>query len=206
LTVREFCYNSSTGALPDWWLPCYDLSTEFHLFARDFQRRSASNRSLLREIQEKEGEGLVDENKKTKIPFLTNQWFIKPCGGTRGLGHRILTSENTNNSNTISGEVEEEEDVKKDTGLHYASILAPLLSSQQIATLLDLEKEQQEDSKQFEEEILSNKVLECSYLEYDHRDRVAQLLVEYPLLMKNRKFDMRFYVFVRSFYPFEGKL
>jgi hypothetical protein len=131
---------------------------------------------------------------------LTNQWFIKPCGGTRALGHRIL---NTDNNNTTSGE---EEDMKEDTGLHYASILAPLLSSQQIAVLLDLEKEQQDDSKQFEEEILSNKVLECSYLEYDHRDRVAQLLVEYPLLMKNRKFDMRFYVFVRSFYPFEGKL
>lgn len=36
-------------------------------------------------------------------------------------------------------------------------------------------------------------------------DRVAQLFVDEPLLVLNRKFDMRFFVLVRSFVPFEGK-
>ena len=35
-------------------------------------------------------------------------------------------------------------------------------------------------------------------------DRVVQLLVEQPLLIDHRKFDIRCYVFVRSFDPFVG--
>jgi hypothetical protein len=37
-------------------------------------------------------------------------------------------------------------------------------------------------------------------------DRVAQLLVDQPLLVDNYKFDMRYFVFVRSFRPFEAYL
>lgn len=36
-------------------------------------------------------------------------------------------------------------------------------------------------------------------------DRIAQLLVTQPLLVMKRKFDLRLFVFVRSFVPFEGK-
>ena len=35
-------------------------------------------------------------------------------------------------------------------------------------------------------------------------DRVAQLLVEHPLLVNEKKFDLRIFVVVRSFVPFEG--
>jgi hypothetical protein len=35
-------------------------------------------------------------------------------------------------------------------------------------------------------------------------DKVAQLLVDAPLLVRGRKFDVRMFVFVRSFLPFEG--
>lgn len=40
----------------------------------------------------------------------------------------------------------------------------------------------------------------------DTGDRIVQLLVEHPLLMDNRKFDIRCFVFVRSFEPFVGKI
>ena len=37
-------------------------------------------------------------------------------------------------------------------------------------------------------------------------DHIIQLLVEKPLLVKGRKFDLRLFVFVRSFVPFEGQV
>jgi hypothetical protein len=80
-----------------------------------------------------------------------------------------------------------------------------MLNSKQIATLLSQENLQMNEPERFCESM--SQLLRCSYLPNDEgRDRVAQLLVEYPLLMKNRKFDMRYYVLIRSFYPFEAYL
>jgi len=36
------------------------------------------------------------------------------------------------------------------------------------------------------------------------KERVAQLLIYKPLLVRGLKFDLRTFVFVRSFYPLEG--
>lgn len=30
---------------PDWWLPCYDLSTEFHFFCGEYRRRCLEERN-----------------------------------------------------------------------------------------------------------------------------------------------------------------
>lgn len=210
LTVREFCFDPSKAneqeeeetkegaiiidgfcyGLPDWWLPCFDLSTEFHLFAKEFERRSEWNHSNLQE-EEKEKKNDEKEMQVKEKRLLANNWFIKPCGGTRGFGHRILTQESSPSSFSQSTL----------EGLHHAAVFAPMLSSKQLSILLDLEKYRY-TSEKFQS-IMSD-LLQCTYLPYDSVDRVAQLLVDYPLLMKNRKFDMRYYVFVRSFYPFEG--
>lgn len=186
LTVREYSFNGKEGKLPDWWLPCYDLSTEFHLFAKEFQERCKYNEEISLQPLAYEGE---------LRKYKSNHWFVKPCGGTRALGHRILTHEHTN-FNSLEG-------------LHHASVLAPMLSSQQLSILLNEEtKYSKLEGRDDEEEYntMISRLLRCQYLPYDKRDRVAQLLVEHPLLMKDRKFDMRYYVLVRSFYPFEGKM
>lgn len=66
LTIRRFCFSTpgDPSSSPDWWLPCFDLSTEFHLFAQEFQQRSSSGAD--------------------------NIWIVKPAIGTHGVGHKIV--------------------------------------------------------------------------------------------------------------------
>jgi hypothetical protein len=55
LTVREYSFSQSNNdgllnyenSIPSWWLPCYDLSTEFHLFEQDFIERYLKNQEIL---------------------------------------------------------------------------------------------------------------------------------------------------------------
>lgn len=63
LTVRGFCFDKDNKA-PFWWLPCYDLSTEFHILAIEFKRRQKFG--------------------------LSNKWIIKPSQGARGIGHVVV--------------------------------------------------------------------------------------------------------------------
>lgn len=147
LTVRQYCYVD--GKAPDWWLPCFDLSTEFHLFAEEHQRRSSGQ--------------------------LSNRWIIKPAQGTRGFGHRIV------------------EDYQA-TGLHFAAMFAPALPDNVLAALAGVTSL---------EEV--GKLIDSEPIAHDGMDRVAQLLVDNPVLVKDRKFDLRYFVLVRSFEPFEGK-
>jgi hypothetical protein len=182
--VREYCYHyqpeEKRGTLPPWWLPCYDLSTEFHLFAKDFKERCQSNHEVISS----------SSSSMLKDRFQPNNWIIKPCGGTRGLGHRILTH---------SLEDKDEE------GLHHAAVFAPVLTSYQLSILLNESYDETKgETEQSRFASFMSNLLGCEYLPLDSVDRVAQLIVEHPLLLKNRKFDLRCYVFVRSFYPFEG--
>lgn len=131
LTIRGYCYKSDEmGKLiaPTWWLPCYDISTEFHLLSIEYQRRKKFN--------------------------FSNKWIIKPSQGTRGKGHVVVNGSD---------------------GLLYIAKSTPLL-------------------KCFDDnDCNSSNVV----------DRVAQLLVEKPLLVNGYKFDLRVFVVVRSFIPFE---
>ncbi len=147
LTVRQYCCDEQ-GNLPNWWLPYFDLSTEFHLFAEEHQRRCNAG--------------------------LSNRWILKPAQGTRGLGHRIV------------------EDTSSE-GLHYSAIFAPPINDTAVTMLAGV--------KSFED---VEKVIGVAPMNFDGMDRVAQLLVDQPLLMRDRKFDMRCFVLVRSFEPFEG--
>jgi hypothetical protein len=63
LTVRRYCYGSPglPSSAPRWWQPYYDLRTEFHLLAADFDARAASG-------------------------DLDNRWVVKPGQGTRSDG------------------------------------------------------------------------------------------------------------------------
>ena len=130
LTVRAYCYkNDENGKLiaPTWWLPCFDLSTEFNFLSTEYQRR--------------------------KKFMMSNKWIIKLSQGTRGKGHVV---------------------VNEDDGLLHIAKSAPLV-------------------KCFDNNDNSTNVI----------DRVAQLLVEKPLLINGYKFDLRVFVVVRSFVPFE---
>lgn len=134
LTVRGYCYkydsNGQQSIPPKWWLPCYDLSTEFHFLSVEYKRR------------EKYG--------------LSNKWIIKPAQGTRGLGHIIVDDK---------------------AGLIGIANAAPLLKS------------------------FDNPNSETNNTT---TDRIAQLLVEKPLLVNGYKFDLRVFVVVRSFIPFDA--
>ena len=72
LTVRGYCYGTdaegrtNASGQPFWWLHCYDLSTEWHFFQRNYERNM------------KRG--------------FSNNWIIKPSVGTRAMGHRIVYS------------------------------------------------------------------------------------------------------------------
>jgi len=115
LTVRRHCYGTpgALAAAPGWWLPCFDLSTEFHLFAAEHRRRGESG--------------------------APNTWIIKPSQGARAQGH-----------------------------------------------------------------ILARGLAECAAAAPPGTEKVAQLLVRSPLTARGRKFDMRWFVLVRSFVPFEA--
>lgn len=141
ITIRKHCYEEN-GKPPAWWLPCYDLSTEFHLFAHDYNTR------------------LHDPQRPN------NRWIIKPAQGTQGHGHQLVISEDKAGITTAAC---------KSPCVPLSSLPAPLPTS--LATL---------------------------YAPHTG-DRVAQLLVERPLLIDDRKFDIRCFVFVRSFEPFVGK-
>lgn len=71
LTVREYAYTTKA---PYWWLPCFDLSTEFHFFSSMYRLRFERG--------------------------LCNDWIIKPATGTRAIGHKIIIS-NTEPSNSV---------------------------------------------------------------------------------------------------------
>ena len=119
LTVRKYCPHAQ------WWLPCFDLSTEFHLFFHAVHNRHATMQH--------------------------NLWIIKPAQGSRGVGHYIACSPD--------GDVE---------GVLRTSA----------ACIMESPPEGSE--------------------------YVAQLLVRDPLLVYGRKFDLRLFVVIKSFIPFEG--
>lgn len=133
LTVRTYC-STDWEKPPRWWLPCFDLSTEFHHFRHEYLQRSE-----------------LDVN---------NFWIVKPCIGTQARGHRIFSIE---------------------SGLEEIA---------QYVTRLHIEQDA-DDPRGF-------------VIKTDKVDSIAQLLVTSPLCVLGRKFDIRAYVFVRSFEPFEG--
>lgn len=146
MTVRRDCFVN--GVAPKWWLPCFDLSTEFHMFAEEHHARQKAS--------------------------MVNRWIIKPAQGTRGLGHQIVCSEDL-------------------TGLQQAAAFAPMLTNDLL--YLTAGCSHGRNTERIHPETLT----------LDGVDRVAQLMVDKPLLVQGRKFDIRTFVFVRSFEPFEGK-
>lgn len=108
---------------------------------------------------------------------LQNRWIIKPAQGTRALGHQIIADPGVD-------------------GLHHAAVATPLLPGEVLQAMIGAK-----DEKQLHSVIGTSHDL----TPFDGSDRIAQLFVERPLLIGNRKFDMRYFVFVRSFYPLQGE-
>ena len=124
LTVRKCCFKGN--APPSWWLPCFDVSTEFHL--------------------------LYKEHLERRYNFEPNWWILKPGQGCRGQGHKIFFSPDDPHN----------------------------------CSMADLSA----NCDPFDRENSS--------------DKVAQLLVQNPMLVLGRKFDLRLFVVVRSFCPFDA--
>jgi hypothetical protein len=142
------------ASAPAWWLPCFDLTTEFHLFAAEHKRLSSTT---------------VENAHTEEVNF--PGWIMKPAQGTRGKGHRIVTAAGRE-------------------GLLQAAVAAPQLPrrtwTRDNGGGGDAAGDDDDDDYQVE------------------KDKVAQQLVIKPLLVQQRKFDMRVFVFVRSFVPFEA--
>lgn len=156
MTVRQRCYRPDAAGgycAPQWWLPCFDLSTEFHLFAAEYRKRATAT-----------GANIADSSVLPDSGSETNCWIIKPARGTRGIGHLIVTSSD-------------------EAGLQQIAQSCPMLQ---------LEYEE-------------GRIVGINAFRQRPMDRIAQLLVTRPLLVKKRKFDLRLFVFIRSFVPFEGK-
>eukprot|EP01036_Dinobryon_divergens_P025701 gene25703-34278_t len=158
LTVPRHC-GGPTGDPPEWWLPCFDVSTQFHLFA-DFYRQSSSA-------------GRV------------GSWIMKPSQGTRGKGHRVFPAPSLNRDQAAV--VVAESDSEEREALKNIALASPLLAN--AARHLP-----QRESRADNDEMMDS----------NGQDYIIQLLVERPLLVKGRKFDLRLFVFVRSFSPFEA--
>ena len=154
LTIRQYCTKrlpDGSITYPEWWLPCYDLSTEFHLFESDYRDRLAT----------------VHDDCNPDSQASHNSWIVKPAGGTRALGHTIVTSAD-------------------EAGLHRIAALCPkvdILYSSTDPTIATGVRP------------LTSPV----------GDKIAQLLIYRPLCVYEKKFDLRVFVLVRSFVPFDGK-
>lgn len=168
LTVRRYCC-SDNGADPIWWLPCFDLTTEFHLFLNCVLNRSKYESSLS-----------------------SNLWIVKPAQGTRGLGHHILAPQT---KKPLASEVSLSSDDDFETLLYGSEAYSMLNEAAQVTEL-------------FPTELLPQPFIKISIPDYNQHvvttDKIVQLLVHKPLLVTGRKFDIRLYVFVRSFVPFEA--
>ena len=123
LTIRRHAFGTpgDPRTAPSWWLACFDLSTEFHLFSEEFNRVDSVN--LAREAG---------------VLALGNKWVIKESQGTHSKGTKVVS--------TI---------------------------------------------KQASDYVSSEANSKNEY--------VAQQLVENPLLVGGRKFDLRVWIFVRAF-------
>lgn len=116
----------------------------------------------------------ADQYKKRSSAQLENRWIFKPAQGTRGLGHRVVDG----------------------ASLQLAALNAPLVPYDVLEDMV---------AARDTLSLTSALGIDLDKLPpFDDSDRVAQLFVTRPLLVKQRKFDLRFMVLVRSFEPFEG--
>jgi len=166
LTVRGYCFSRPDNIAPTWYLPSYDMSTEFHFFAEDFRRRH------------KDG--------------LQNDWIVKPAQGSRGMGHRIMQG-------APKKEAGMEGTDARDWRLFGEKLLREIaLAAPQLP--YDADANVAADSTAPSE--MNSKI--------EGMDKVAQLVVTHPLLVRPDietdrlyKFDLRVCVVVRSFVPLE---
>ena len=157
LTIRQYCTKllpDGTLVYPEWWLPCYDLSTEFHLFESDYRDRLTA----------------VRNDCGSDSQACHSSWIVKPAGGTRALGHVVVTSAD-------------------EAGLHRITALCPKVDILYSST----------------DPIIPITPTSVRPLSSPVGDKVAQLLIYRPLCVYEKKFDLRVFVLVRSFVPFEGK-
>ena len=201
LTIRRHCFHHQSSYLkmtdgiintelsqsPSWWLPCFDLTTEFHLFREDYERRK------------RQGE--------------MNSWILKPSQGTRAqvtnppwsipihLPNLILECHWGILIPSSQGHVI----VTPMMGLRDVAMLAPQLPVSLIRhmrTVCD-ERKSKEEGKEDDEAAAAAAEQEAEVAGGEvasmDGEKVAQLFVTHPLLVHGRKVDIRVYVFVRSF-------
>ena len=127
------------------------------------------------------------------VPGLAGQvdsWIIKPSQGTRGKGHRIIPSFSLGGGRDAAVEERDSDEGEEEatlSALKSIALASPLLPNA-VRYLPQRESRVEDDGD----------------MDRNGQDHVIQLLVQRPLLVKGRKFDLRLFVFVRSFSPFEG--
>ena len=87
LTVRKHCYTKG-GVSPYWWLPCYDLSTEFHLFSWEYKQNELKRQAYL----DADAESRVSSSSSSSS---SNNWIIKPAQLAQARGHKVFPQNKT---------------------------------------------------------------------------------------------------------------
>eukprot|EP01039_Chlorochromonas_danica_P008757 gene8756-9656_t len=118
----------------------------------------------------------AQEHRRRQETGAENRWIIKPAQGTRALGHRVIADAGIE-------------------GLRHAAAVTPLLSDDLLQALVGARST---------EDLAKIAKIKREIVPFDGSDRIAQLFVENPLLIGGRKFDMRYIVFVRNFFPLEA--
>ncbi len=189
LTVRTYCYKN--GQAPFWWNPCFDLSTEFHIFLKEV---------ISRQIRRAAGEPLH------------NNWILKPAHGTRAFGHQIVNAGQYASLPLLPGSDNSAASAASSVSVESVfSKINSATSAESIIAALDLLLAGEEGVMDSQLRCILRDICECyrplavaGDKQTPSADVVAQLLIQHPLTVKRKKFDFRVFALVRSFEPFEG--
>lgn len=198
MTVRKYCsqFVGNSFRFPRWWLPCYDLITEFHLFAHDYNSRlRATIAAQNAQINDLQAQTHLQSQTQHLALSANNSWIVKPAMGARGLGHVIVSSGDSGGLKRIASLCEPIQ-------LIYENVSdnSYIDTRNAICTTAGVDYTSTNHNNSAETEKVKIRPISSR-----PPDKVAQLLITQPLLVRERKFDIRVYVFVRSFVPFEGE-
>jgi hypothetical protein len=187
LTVRGFCYQNGTP--PKWWLPCFDLTTEFHFFAEEYRFNAMVLEDGNTDFTPDDGAYGYSNPQEVSPATTAESSDVKPdmkIGGdvqnnqfyqAKRFVDKISNSWIVKPATGTRGQGHTVINEPGELGLQMVACAAPMLTDLQMLGRVP--------------RAIRN-------------DFVAQKFVANPLLVRSKKFDLRIMCAIRSFEPFEG--